>query len=255
MSRTPSAVFRTLRSGARNLLPRTSILLYGRDANGFRKTLDTLKRQLNTRMAVTLLLDDPHLDPDDTLPGKWPRSLPLHTLTTDIPCGKAKLLNLALEHLRGDYLLVLEAGDDPDLDLISSLEHKLSSTDDATIGAYGDLELWSQGPSPRLLRTCRGERSANRRRLAARLKQQTCIAPPLLELDTLRRIGGYPTDYPGEGRLLSDTALVLRLLESGNLAYVHDATIRRPCPNNRRLKQDESNLLNVLTRLSLKKRG
>ncbi|HEU4962337.1 MAG TPA: glycosyltransferase family 2 protein [Bacilli bacterium] len=254
MSRTPTAMVRTLRSGAHNLLPRTTILLYGREAALLNQTLNNLRRQLHGECAVFVLADNPRIQSADLLPATWPRTLPLVHVQPNIPCGKAKLVNLALENVRGDYLLVLEAGDDPDHDLLSNLEYNLSRADDETVGQYGDLELWDNNASPpRHIRTCRGERTASRRRLLARLGKQTWIAPPLLRLDAVKRVGGYPTDYPGEGRLLADTALYLRLLRQGRLNYDPDLSIRRMYHPNRRLRQDESNLLQVLLRLQKKR--
>jgi Glycosyl transferase family 2 len=237
----------TLRAPSHELLPRTTIFLYGTDRFLLSDTLHSVARHTDHQLEVIVLHDGPVTPVTYLTLAGAPASLPLRLLETKQPRGPAKAVNALLKHLESDFVLILEAGDTLHTGL-DEMAEELLDADEATLGVYGDLELGN--------RLLHGDWSSSPHRLLELLHEQTRIAPPLLRLDALLDNGRLPTDYPGEGWLLPDTALVLRLLDAGTLIYDPRILIRRPSRRpDPHQKQDECALLNVLLRRTAKRCG
>ena len=235
----------TLRAPSRELLPRTTIFLYGTDRYLLSDTLYSVACHTDQQLEVIVLHDGLVSPATYRILAEAPASLPLQLLETEQPRGLARAVNAMLKHLESDFVLILEAGDTLHTDL-SAMTEELLNADEDTLGVYGDLELGN--------RLLRGESSASPHRLLALLHEQARIAPPLLRREALLDNGRMPTDYPSEGWLLPDTALVLHLLHAGRLAYHRNILIRRPLrPLDAHQKQDERALLNVLLRRTAKR--
>lgn len=254
MSRIATRVY-TLRSASRHLLPQTSVLLYGNSGDALRRALHGVAAYLHERFEVLLLHDGPLPQGNFELGRRWHRRTPLTLIATDRPCGPAHCANAALEQVQGEQVLLLQAGDLLDPDGLAQLSDRLQRAPATTVGVYGDLQGWEgTAQNQRYVRTYTGEPKAGRRHLFARLKQQTHLAPPLVRAQALQQIGGYPTDYPGQGWQLGDTALALALLATGTLTYQPDLTIRRLLPPRPAAQRfDERKLLNVLLRQHAKR--
>ncbi|TCP54686.1 hypothetical protein EV586_104307 [Tumebacillus sp. BK434] len=254
MRRNPTADLSTLRFRAKDLLPSTSLLLYGLDNTLFKKSLQSIQRQQGVSIDCLLLADDPYYDPGALSLKHWPDRFSLRVLTPSIPCGKSRLVNLALPHINGRNALVLQAGDRFERGEIALMEKKLAKAPSRTVGVYGDLELWENTPQgDRVIRTVAGANTRSKTRFLSRFKKEHRTAPPLLPAKLLKSIG-YPTSYPGEGFLLADAAFTLSLLRSGTLDHHPELCIRRYAASEPALfqKEDERRILNVLLRQTAK---
>lgn len=246
----------TLRSDTSNLLPKTSVLLYGTDPVRMQRSLPGLAAQTHDSFEVILLHDGPLL-PSFLTVSRWPRRVRLSLVTADTPCGPAKLLSAAEHAVRGEEALVLQEGDRLDPDELSKMSRKLEGAPAATVGVYGDLEVWEgTDRQQRFMRTLKGEPSPSRRKLLQRLARQPGLAPPLVRMSAWRRAGGYGADYPGEGFLQSDSAFLLSLLGEGRLQYDPNLYVRRTLPPQSKARlQDERMVLNVLLRQASRRLG
>ncbi|ASS74839.1 hypothetical protein CIG75_07505 [Tumebacillus algifaecis] len=254
MRRNPTADLSTLRSRAKDLLPTTTVLLYGQDDTLLKKSLQSIRRQQHVTLDCILLTDDPHYEPGQLPLKHWPERFALRHLKPDFPCGKSRLVNLALPHISSRHVLVLQAGDRFERDEIALMEKKLALAPPHTAAVFGNLELWESSPQgDRITKALPSIMTRSMRRLLNHLKREHRLAPPLLPAKLLKRIG-YPTDYPGEGFLLADTAFTLALLQEGTLEHHADLCIRRY--TNTELacfqKEDEKRILHVLLRQSAK---
>ncbi|MGB8955385.1 MAG: glycosyltransferase family 2 protein [Tumebacillaceae bacterium] len=235
----------TLRAPSGELLPRTTIFVYGTDRFLLSDTLRSVARRTDYQLEVIVLHDGPVSPATYRTLAEAPASLPLRLLETEQPRGPARAVNAMLMHLESDYVLILEAGDTLQTNL-DTMTEELLDADEETLGVYGDMELGS--------RLLHGESSASPHHLLALLHEQTRIAPPLLRLEALLDNGRLPTDYPSEGWMLPDTALVLHLLDTGRLSYVPNILISRPPrPLDAHQKRDERALLNLLLRRTAKR--
>ncbi|MGZ4133750.1 MAG: glycosyltransferase [Tumebacillaceae bacterium] len=184
----------------------------------------------------------------------WPETVPLYLLTADYPCGKSHLVKLGLEHVHGDYLLVLDSGDELAEDALGTMVEELDQSEPGTIGVYGTVELYHSHEWGESLETLHGDLSNHRFRLLSLLEHQKGIAPPLVRTETMRRLGGYPTNYPSQGWLLADTAYVLALLVEGRLDYLPEISMRRAAtPTDPFLAEDEQRILQLLLRQAAKR--
>ncbi|ARU63400.1 hypothetical protein CBW65_22205 [Tumebacillus avium] len=254
MRRNPTADLSTLRFRAKDLLPTTTLLLYGQDNTLLKKSLQSIQRQQGVILDCLLLADDPHFEPGDLPLKHWPERFNLRVLRPSIPCGKSRLVNLALPHISGQNALVLQAGDRFERREIALMEKKLAQAPPRTLGVYGNLELWDHTPQgDRVTRTVTGADTRSKTRFLSHFKKDHRIAPPLLPAKFLKKTG-YPTEYPSEGFLLADAAFTLSLLRSGSLAYHPDLCIRRytDCELALFQKEDERRILNVLLRKTAK---
>jgi glycosyltransferase involved in cell wall biosynthesis len=259
MRQTPTAVLSTLRSRAKDLLPTTTVLLYGQDSTLLKKSLQSIKRQQGVTLECLLLADDPKYDPGDILPKNWPERFSLRLLKPSYPCGKSHLVNLALPYISGRHALVLQAGDRFEREEIAAMEQKRDQSASETAAVFGDLELWkSTWQGDCITQAIPGSPAESKRRFLARISRDHRLAPPLVSAKLLKKIG-YPTDYPGEGYLLADTAFLLTLLGETTLEYHADLCIRRSVdayigPLHHQ-KEDERRILNVLLRQTAKQLG
>jgi hypothetical protein len=254
MSQNPTAHVYTVRAGSDDFLPLVTVLLYWPSHLPLASTLASILQQTDVDLEIILLqegqapnlLNLPLLD--------WPETVPLYLLESDYPCGKARLVNLALDHVQGDFLLVLEAGDELAEDALGTMVEELDQSEPGTLGVYGDIELWHPDEFEHELETLTGELSNNRFWLLARIEQQKTIAPPLVRTETMRRLGGYPTHYPSQGWLLADTAFALALLQEGKLDYLPAISLRRfSALRDGTLAEDERCILQLLLRQAAKR--
>jgi hypothetical protein len=261
MTRNITAAFSKLRAGKLDLLPIVTILLHVSDKSTWSNlvvTLETLARQRFAEFETIVLLDGPFLSPSDVLTlarPVWPSHLPLYVLQSDLPCGKSRCVNLALSRTDSDYLAVLEAGDRPEREWLSLSVDSLDAAPESVIGVYGDLERWQEeGDHANLITSVSGPKTPSRRRLLALLAKQQQIAPPLLVREAAEKVGGYPTDYPGQGWMLADTAFALALLQEGTLLHDKRLHLPRYAPAPSRFeRQDERTLARVLVRQAAKR--
>ncbi|MFD2169113.1 hypothetical protein [Tumebacillus lipolyticus] len=255
MRRNLHATQHTLRPRVKDLLPTTSVLIYGQDSTLFKKTMLSLSRQRNVSLECLLLIDEPNFNLRSlSITKQWPRRFALSLLLADSPCGKSHLVNLASSHITGQHTLVLQAGDRFEKNEIAAMERKLSEAPAQTIGVFGDLQLWEYSQNgDRIKRTIAGFDFHSAQHFLSELSCEHRLAPPLVLTDHFKQ-HGYPTDYPSEGYLLADTAYVLSLLENGMFEYHPDLCISRYHSAELPLykPEDEMHILNILLRQTAK---
>jgi hypothetical protein len=254
MNRYPLAHVYTVRLGSDNLLPLVTVMLYWPSHLSLAASLASILRQTDVDLEIILLQEGQAPNLLELSQLDWPETVPLYLLTADYPCGKSHLVTLGLEHVHGDYLLVLDSGDELAEDALGTMVEELDQSEPGTVGVYGTALLCHPHEWGESSETLYGDLSNNRFRLLSLLEQQKSIAPPLVRTETMRKLGGYPTNYPSQGWLLADTAFVLTLLPEGKLDYLPEISLRRfAAPTDPFLAEDEQRILQLLLRQAAKR--
>lgn len=125
--------------------------------------------------------------------------------------GKARRMNQILRLARGRYLLEVDGDDWLSPHAVAVLVSRMSRLPSSVGLIYGDRRYHIQtrgGPRPAMVRPGPTFRSK-----AEFLRHPRVGGPRFYRVAALRRVGGWPTNYPSGGRLAEDLALMLRLVE------------------------------------------
>jgi len=136
--------------------------------------------------------------------------------------GKGKVLNEGLKLAAGDYIMELDADDwlvsDALLSLVTYIEEL--PTDVALV--YSDYITVKKNRTNILQKKVRLKSIEHRLDLVSDFFVPT---PRFYRREALVNIGGWPTDYPSEGRLYEDVAVIFQLLKEYKMAHLAKYTM------------------------------
>lgn len=125
--------------------------------------------------------------------------------------GKARRMNQILRLARGRYLLEVDGDDWLSPHAVAVLVSRMRRLPSSVGLIYGDRRYYIQtkgGPRPAMVRPGPVFHSK-----AEFLRHPRVGGPRFYRVAALRRVGGWPTNYPSGGRLAEDLALMLKLVE------------------------------------------
>lgn len=135
----------------------------------------------------------------------------LRLVLSQTNAGKARRMNQMLRLARGRYLLEVDGDDWLSPHAVAVLVSRMSRLPSSVGLIYGDRRYHIQtrgGPRPAMVRPGPTFRSTSEF-----LKHPRVGGPRFYRVAALRKVGGWPTNYPSGGRLAEDLALMLKLVE------------------------------------------
>ncbi len=144
----------------------------------------------------------------------------IRLIVNDRNIGQTKSLNRALKHVHTPWMVQLDSDDWFAPHTLEVLVHeaKHSKPDVGLIGA--NIELVWQDDGDRTVRTRVKQGRAFRDKYKFLLANQSCW-PRFYRTEALRKVGGWPTDGPYEGRYIEDLRILYRLIPRYRFRHVN----------------------------------
>jgi glycosyltransferase involved in cell wall biosynthesis len=136
--------------------------------------------------------------------------------------GKGYCLNLALHAAQGKYLLEVDGDDWLDPDGVEFYVRCMEKMGPEIGYVYGDRRVFRPGirQNPRFSRVSMGYPVKDSLSFLAELRPH---GPRFLRTEAIRKIGGWRTDDPSQGRLYEDFIMLLRLIDQYQFIYIPGA--------------------------------
>ncbi|GAB6989162.1 glycosyltransferase family 2 protein [Paenibacillus pini] len=150
----------------------------------------------------------------------------IRVVRQDNNLGKAHALNIGLSHVRGKWVLELDADDWLTPECIEILHNATKSASNEVAFVYGNYYEWMEQrdgslslSSPRIFNPSMSEREL--------LQRATPLAPRFYRTESLRDISGWYVSDPSNGRLYEDMLLILRLMNHFETKHVNKLLYHR----------------------------
>ncbi|WP_281758610.1 glycosyltransferase family 2 protein [Alicyclobacillus hesperidum] len=165
------------------------------------------------------LIDDGSTDGSQDLLHDFAKRVPRVSLVT-LPhnVGKARAANVAMEQIKADFLLEMDADDWLDPHAVRMIRHQLLTLDDDINLLYGNMRNWridARG-GYRLTYVQKGEPVRTTQQLAT---YRFPLGPRVYRTSILQVVGGFPILSFADGRLYEDVALIRELMRVGRIEY------------------------------------
>ncbi len=170
--------------------------------------------------------------------------------------GQSKALNTGLALVETPYVVQLDADDWFVPETLGMLVEAMASQPPTVGVVAGNFRTVVEGPVGGIVRSHvrTGRPFKNRYEYLA---AGTTICPRFYRTEALRRIGGWPTDDPYEGRHMEDLLVLYRLIEEHTFAWVDRVLYvhRRHAANNSRQAGPYAEVLEWAVRAALHRWG
>jgi len=133
--------------------------------------------------------------------------------------GICHVLNKALEHIDTKYFVQLDGDDWLVPEAVQLLFERLEKEKETTALAYANSAYWVHQNGVDNFRSIRKHRS-----LADRYDFVTffgMVQPRFYRTECVKKVGGWETDDPTNGRMMEDRRMLLRLLDEYHFTYVN----------------------------------
>ncbi|MCF6093323.1 glycosyltransferase [Microaerobacter geothermalis] len=205
-------------------MPKVSVLssVYNEEENLYRM-LESLELQTYRNMEI-ILINDGSTDGTDQIITQFIRSCGKKVcyISRAENVGKGKSMNEGLQLAEGKYLLEVDGDDWLDPECVEVYVSIMEETEPEVAYLYGDRRVFRKGQFVPLRYSGLSKGYPIKDRLFF-LSQLRPHGPRFLRAEAVRKIGGWPTDYPSEGRLYEDFAILLRLIETYKFSYIPGA--------------------------------
>lgn len=132
--------------------------------------------------------------------------------------GKATCLNWGLKRVQGKYVFEMDGDDWVEPAALAELVRFAERQPEDVVYFYTDRRVYRQNNGELKFRhISKGVPFVNKYKMLSTLK---AFGPRFIRTFALKNIGGWPTNYPSNGRLFEDFALVVRLLDEYKFAYL-----------------------------------
>ncbi len=133
--------------------------------------------------------------------------------------GQSAALNTALRHVQTPYFLQLDPDDLLLPEAVELLRNALAACPPTTALVSANIRvIYADDEEPPVVRVGAPFRRGDRYRL---LLHNKAVWPRFYRTEALRRVGGWPTNGPYEGRYLEDRRMMYRLIEAHSLAWIN----------------------------------
>ncbi|WP_339062225.1 glycosyltransferase [Tepidibacillus marianensis] len=136
--------------------------------------------------------------------------------------GKAKILNQGLKMAKGKYILELDADDWLHKTAVESFISHARGISNSVAIIYSDYVTVKKIGKKSIKKLVKARPYINRMDW---VKDIFVPTPRFYRKQALLDIGGWPTDYPSEGQLYEDLAIIFRLLNGYGMSYLPTATM------------------------------
>jgi glycosyltransferase involved in cell wall biosynthesis len=132
--------------------------------------------------------------------------------------GTGNALQIALKMIDTPYFVIVDSDDWIESQTLEVLLKEMEKQPPTTSMAYGNTVIWFR-KSGRLQR--RTERHRSFRDKYDFFKYRAMMYPRFFRTETVRRVKGFETDDPFQGRYAEDRYLLLKLIGIGNFHWVN----------------------------------
>lgn|GEM_PF-4713090 len=181
-------------------------------------SLSTALKQIDIPFEV-VVIDDCSTDQTFNILREWEeKDSRLKVIRMNRNVGKAKAMNEGLKHCSGEYIFELDADDWLDRDALRKSVEIFEQVDQKIACIYGDRRVWTELSDGNLdyQSVIHGEQVSS---IHDYIKKMIPYGPRVYRRTALEDVGGWPWQYPSEGRLYEDVALLIRLLQKYQLHY------------------------------------